>query len=577
MKVKRFFAELKRRNMIRAVIAYLAVSWLLVQIASIIFPAFDFPDYAIKILIYILAIGLFIWIVFSWIYDWTSKGWQKTSELTGTYAEKIPGRGFLIFFIFFVAFLMLGGWYIWKMGYDQPRQEIKSLAVLPFDNLSEQPDQEAFVSGLQDNLITTLSQIRSLRIISRTSTLKYEDTEHSMKEIATELDVDALIESSVLKVGDSVRINFQLIQVFPVERHLWARNFDRPVDDNVLKMFNELTKLVAKEIHLELSPKEASFLNDSKPVHPEALKAYLRGKYQLEKLSPEGFRKALEFFEKAISIDPEYAPVYAEVANSYIYMLQMRMIIFNKALPKIYEYNNKALEKDPNLSEANFTTALIKWFEWDWEACENKFQQFLSDNPNHALGNAFYGHLLMLQMRSAEAIPYMDRAIALDPMNDLLFSLKAFVLLNSGRNEEAGEMLVKSMELNPRNMLTLRAMEAGTAANRDLEGSIEFLDKIYSDIYQLDLDLKTYFKNYGYKKSILHLCKTLENEMNGQDFYIALFYHRIGQFEKSIEWLLESYENHDVDIPYLFVGKGLDNVINDPRIVAISKKVGLPN
>lgn len=575
--MKQFFAELKRRKVIRAVITYLAVAWLLVQIASIIFPAFDFPDYAIKILIYILAIGLFIWIVFSWIYDWTSKGWQKTSELTGTYAEKTPGRGFLIFFIFFIAFLMLGGWSIWKMGYEQPKQEIMSLAVLPFDNLSDQPDQEAFVSGLQDNLITTLSQLRSLRIISRTSTLKYEQTERSMKEIGTELDVDALIKSSVLKFGDSVRINFQLVQVFPIERHLWARNFDRPLDDNLLHLFNELAQLVANEIHLELSPKEASLLKDSNPVHPEALKAYLTGKYQLEKLSPEGFQKALSLFEKAISIDPDYAPVYAELANSYIYMLQMRMINFNKALPKIYEYNNKALEKDPDLPEAKFTTALIKWFEWDWESCENKFQQFLLDNPNHALGNAFYGHLLMLQMRGDEAMPYMDKAIALDPMNDLLFSLKAFVLLNTGRNEEAGEMLIKSMELNPRNMLTLRAMETGSATIGDLEGSIGFLDKIYSDMYQLDLDLKTYFKNYGYEKSILHLCQTIENEMNGQDLYIALFYHRIGQFEKSIEWLLRSYENHDVDIPYLFVGKGLDKVINDPRIIAISKKVGLPN
>ena len=575
MNWRSFFSELRRRKVWRAIITYLAIAWLLIQVASILFPAFDFPEYAIKILVYILALGLIIWIGISWVYDWTKEGWQKTKALSETTEPNTGSSGSLTVFSILIAVVFVGGWFLGRIEF-RPEREVMSLAVLPFDDLSGEGQQEAFVAGLQDNLISSLSQINSLRVISRTSTLRYQNTEKSMNEIAEELNVDALIESSVLKVGDSLRINIQLIQVFPKERHLWAGIFDRPVDLNLLGMFNELTQRVADEIHLKLSPEEQELLTTSKTVDPEALKAYLKGKYQLEKISPEGFQQALQLFQKALEIDPNFAPVYAELANCYIYMLQMRTISYSEALPRIYEYNNRALELDPELPEARFTMALIKWFEWDWPACEQLFDEFLATNPNHALANAFYAHLLMLLKKGEEALLYAERAITLDPMNDLILTLQAVVFLHNQMFEQAVNNVQLSYKINPRSILTLRAMEGLSFGSGDLERSIYFLEAIYSDIYQLDLQLGDVFEREGYIPALNYLCEELTENVKGQDLYIAQFYIRMDMYEETIKWMVSGFENHDVDVPYMFSGQIAQKFFNDPRVIEISKVVGIP-
>lgn len=576
MNWQRFFSELRRRKVLRATIAYLAVAWLLIQVGSILFPTFEFPEYAIKVLIYVLSFGLVVWIGFSWIYDWTGQGWQKTKDLAEGDDVKVPSLRSVTILASFMAVIFLGGWYFWQRVDKGPKQEVISLAVLPFDDLSGGDDQKAFIAGLQDNLITSLSKLKTLRVISRTSTLRYANTKKSMEEIAGELKVDALIETSVLKVNDSVRINIQLIQVFPEERHLWAQIFDRSIDNNLLAMFNELTQVVAKEIHLKLSPEEKKLLTESKIVDPEALKAYLKGKYWLEKLSPEGFQMASRLFHSAIEIDPGFAPVYAELANTYMYMLQMRMTGYDEALPKIYEYNNKALDLDPDLQEANYTQALIKWFEWDWVSCEQKYKEFLTINPNHVLANAFYAHLLILLKRKQEALPFAEKAVSLDPMNDLVLSLQAVVFIANGRIEEAGVLVQEAFKLNPRSILTLRGMEGISYAAGNLEDSILYLDAIYCDVYNQQLHLQDTFEKEGYRASLEYLCQEIVKNMQDQDVYLALYQDRLGNYQETVTWLVRGYENHDVDIPYLFASFQLQKVFNDPRIIEISDNVGLP-
>ncbi len=576
--LKRFLYELRRRKVLRAIIAYLAVAWLLLQVASVLFPAFELPEFAIKVLIYILALGLILWIVFSWFYDWTSEGWQKTEDLDDFAEGKVPSTRSVGLFALFVVVVIGGGWYLWQHMGEKDEQEVMSLAVLPFDDLSDQADSKALVAGLHDNLITSLSQLSTLRVISRTSTLPYakNKTDKSMKEIAEELDVDALIETSVLNVGDTVRINMQLIQVFPEEKHLWAEIFDRPFNSNVLGMFNELTQTVADKIHLQLSPKEEEKLLVSKSVDPEALKAYLKGKYQLEKLSPEGFELAQEYFQDAIDIDPEFAPVYAETATSYMYMLQMRILSYREAMPKVYEYYNKAVAIDPDLPEALFTQIFIKWFEYDWVACEERFREFLEAYPNHALANAFFGHLLILTNRKEEALIYGKKALSLDPKNDLILALLGVVFRANGMIDEAVAMSAEAYKLNPRSILILRGMEIGSFQKGDEAGSIHFLQVIFGDIYGLDINLKEIYDAQGYNTALRYLCEQMEQHMKNQDLYIALYYLRLGDREKWVTWFERGYENRDVDVHYVVALPGMQPLLEDPRLKHIPEEVGLP-
>lgn len=574
---KRFFFELRRRKVLRAILGYLAVAWLLLQVGSVMIPAFDIPDYALKVLIYVLALGLMLWVIFSWFYDWTSEGWQKTEDLAETSEGSIPSNRSVGLFAVFVVIIFIGGWYLWQRTGASQEREVMSLAVLPFDDLSDQVDSKALVAGLHDNLITSLSQLNTLRVISRTSTLRYENTSKSMKEIAQELNVDALVETSVLNVGDTVRINIQLIQVFPEERHLWAEIFDRPFNSNILDMFNELTQTVANKIHLELSPEDEEKLQVSKRVDPEALKAYLKGKYQLEKLSPEGFELAQEYFRQAIAIDPEFAPVYAEIATSFMYMLQMRILGYHEAMPKVYEYYDKAIEIDPDLPEALFTQIFIKWFEYDWVACEARFREFLEAYPNHALANAFFGHLLILTNREEEALIYGKKAMSLDPKNDLILALLGVVYSANGMVEEAIAMAAESYKLNPRSILILRGMEIGSFQAGDEAQSVHFLQVIFGDIYGLDINLKEIFEDRGYNAALKHLCEQMAAHMENQDVYIALYYLRLGDYEKWVTWFERGYENRDVDVHYVIANPQIKELFNDPRLKHIPEKVGLPS
>ena len=453
--------------------------------------------------------------------------------------------------------------------------KMESIAILPFDNLSGNPDQQYFVDGMHDALIGEISKIGSLRVISRTSTLRYRNTDKAIPQIAEELNVDGLIEASVLRVDDQVRIQVQLIQAFPEEKHLWADSYDKKIE-NIFDLHSAVVRDVTDKIKVQLTPKEESQLAESKTVHPEAYKAYLAGKHEFEKLSEEGFKNALRYFEKSIELDDTFAPAYSELANYYMFMLQMRLIPLPEAFPKIYNSNRKALEIDPEHAGANYSMALMSWFEWDWDASDKAFRKVLQSNPNHILGNAFFSHLLMLRGRIDQAFPYIEKAVDLDPLNDLALSLYGVVLTHDGQLDKAIEIARRSMEINPQNILTLRLMEFASYPNGDIETSVQMLDVVYSKVFPIDLDIKKEYSENGYEVMIDKLATLLEQNSKGQDIYIAMFFNRAGKYEKAIQWIEKAYENHDADIPYFFRVKEAENLKSDPRLADIAKKVKLP-
>lgn len=480
---------------------------------------------------------------------------------------------FYLIIIFLVTLFSL-----WKFGNfkDVSEAEITSLAVLPFDNFTGDSGQDYFVAGLHDNFITALSQISSLDIISKTSTLKYKDTDMSIPDIAKELRVDAIIEASVLQSVDSIRLNVQLIQASPVEKHLWAQIFDRPLS-NVFYLLDDVTQSIAKEINLSITAQSESTVSSQRQVDEAALKAYYRGMFNSEKLSPEGSMAALNYFNQSIKIDSTFAPAYAGISFTWIFLLQMRQVTVAEAIPKIYEYNQKALELDEDFADAQYLKALMSFQgEWNWPKSEQAFKKAIQSNPNHVLAHAFYSHLLMTQKRFDEAIRESEKAVKLDPNNSLVLSLYAVVLWHTGNIEQAISISQKSLELNPANKLTFTILSSTNHLKGNYDKSMTMLEKIYDDKMIKFEEIKDEFKEHGYKSAMEKLAFLLEGQSQTKAFIIAVYYNRANKTEKAIEWLERGYDNHDVDMSYAFLPAELNNLRSDPVYADLAKKMNLP-
>ena len=283
-------------------------------------------------------------------------------------------------------------------------EEIGSIAVLPFENFTGSTEQEYFVDGVTDELIGQLSQISGLRrVISRTSVMKYKETDLSLSEIARKLNVDAVVEGTVYQIGESVRIRVQLIDALPEERNLWAQTYERAKTD-VLLMYREIARAIANEIHVVLTPEETSRLAAARPINPEAYEACLKGWYYYHKISPGYLGTAYQYFQLSLEKDPNYALAYAGIANVWLTRGDWGVAPPHEAVPKAKAAVLRAIELDETLAEVHTILAFTKYsYEWDWSAAEREFQRAIELNPNFADVFLFYSHFLICMNRPEEA------------------------------------------------------------------------------------------------------------------------------------------------------------------------------
>jgi TolB-like protein len=335
----------------------------------------------------------------------------------------------------------------WLLGGPAPG-EINSVAVLPLGNLSGDPEQEYFVDGMTDALIIELSRIGALKVISRTSVMQYKETRKSLPDIARELDVDAVVEGSVLRAGNTVRVTAQLIEA-RTDRHLWADNFDRELSD-ILALHSEVARAIADEIQVALTPAEEARLANARPVNPEAYEAVLKGNYFYFQRTEEGLTKGLEYFQQAIEIDPNYAPAYLGVADSYLVMASWALIPPTEAHLEARGAVMKALEIDDTLGHAHADLAGIRYeYEWDWAAAEQEFQRALELNPNFAGIHRYHAEFLSTMEDHAQAIAEARRAHELSPLQLIAYTMVGVTLHNARQYDQAIEQCQEVLELDP--------------------------------------------------------------------------------------------------------------------------------
>jgi TolB-like protein/Flp pilus assembly protein TadD/tRNA A-37 threonylcarbamoyl transferase component Bud32 len=358
---------------------------------------------------------------------------------------------------------------------DKPsNRAIQSIAVLPLENVSRDPRQEPFIDGMTDALIGDLGKIKSLRVISRGSVMRYKGAHKSAALTARELNANALVEGSVLRSGDRVRISFQLT-AGAMDRVLWTQTYDRDLQD-VPAMESDVARAIAREIQIQLTPQEEARLSSSSPVNRQAYEAYLRGQYQLYKHTREGYEKSLQHFKEAIDIDSAYAPAWAGLADGY-YEISTAVLPAREAMPKARAAALRALAIDGTFAEAHATLAQVQsQYDWDWAAAEGSYKRALELNPSYAQGHLYYGWYLANQGRMDEAIRETAEAQRLDPLPPWRATNLAWMYYLARRTDQAIVQYRKILELDPNSAVTHYSLGNAYMAKRMFEQAIaEFL------------------------------------------------------------------------------------------------------
>ncbi len=460
---------------------------------------------------------------------------------------------------------------------------IQSLAVLPLTNLSGDPDQEYFSDGLTDTLITDLAQMGSVKVISRTSIMRYKKTDKSLPEIARELNVGGIIEGTVQRSGDRVRITAQLIEG-ATDKHLWAQSYERAVKD-VLALQDEVARDVANEIKVKLTPQEQARLTRARPVNPEAHELYLRGRFHWNKRSPEGVRKSIEYFEQAIEKDPDNALAYSALADSYNVISSYNLLAPNEAFPKAKEAATKAVQLDDSLAEAHTSLAVVKAaYEWEWSGAEREYKRAIELNPGYATAHYWYAFSVLTRLgRFEEAIAEMNRALEFDPFSLIINTNLGWIFYYAHRYDDALEQCRKVLDLDSNFASAhLRMVQAYEQKGMfdDAIAETEKLIPLRREDQPEDIRaLRKAYRTSGAKGYWRQRLGSVQQQMKHHyvsPAFVASIYASLGEKDEAFLWLEHAYAERDNWLSFLKVDPRFDTLRSDPRFQDLLRRIGLP-
>jgi TolB-like protein/DNA-binding winged helix-turn-helix (wHTH) protein/Tfp pilus assembly protein PilF len=439
-------------------------------------------------------------------------------------------------------------WVLYSRNQGSPK--IRSLAVLPLESLSGDASQDYFADGMTDELITDLGQISALRVISRTSMMTYKHVRKLLPEIARELDVEAVVEGSVLRSGERVRITAQLIRV-PVERHIWAQSFDGDLRDTLV-LQKSVARAIAEQIQTTLNRQEQAALEHSKVVNAEAYDAYLKGRYFWNKRTRDGLTKAIEYFNRAIEKNPKYAEAYTGLGDSYALSGDWEYGILSPedAFPKAKTEVTKALALDDNLAEAHTSLAFIlDLYDWDWESAEKEYKRAIALNPGYATAHHWYAWHLIVMGRNSEGIAELRKAQSLDPLSLIISADLADALCIAHLYDESVQQSRRTLEMDPN--FAIAHYELGQAFERKflLNEAIEEFQKAIelsggNEVF--DANLAYAYAASGRKEEAMKIVKDLEDRQSqhsSTDASIGLIYVGLGDKDQAMIWLTKAYQS----------------------------------
>ena len=593
-----FFAELMRRNVYKVAVAYAVVAWLLIQAASIFFPAFDAPPWVMKIFIIVIIFGFPVALIVSWAFEITPEGIKLESEIEPSKSIK-RRTGRKIVAVTIALAVVAAGLFVYQMvGRDrwarrsdvEPAEEgrpggaslhapNKSIAVLPFVNMSADKNDEYLSDGMTEELINVLAKVPGLRVPGRTScfAFKGKNEEDIFRKVGDQLHVGTVLEGSVRKVGDKLRVTAQLINVSD-GYHLWSKDYDGDVKD-ILNFQSNVAEQVVQALQVKLGGDEKRILTKRPTENPEAHRLYLLGRYEFGKYTQAGWNNAIRYYEQALRLDPNYALAYCGLADNYAYMGSVVMPE-SDAIAKEREFAQKALELDPDLAEAHMSLALALVGTFDWRNGLKEFDRALELNPNLAFAYELQAWTVNGLGRFDEAIAKTRKAVELDPLNPFFQMSLSFYQYWAGQYDNAIAQSRKTLEMDPNSAISHVLLGLSLLKKGDSAGAIAELQKAKAP------DPGAWYQGFlGYayaisgdrakaEQALRELEELAKRQYDSPTAFVTI-YLGLGEKEKCLDWLEKAYEQQDSACWYLKIDQIYDSVRNEPRFQAILKKVGL--
>jgi TolB-like protein/Tfp pilus assembly protein PilF len=575
-----FFRELKQRKVYRVALGYAVVAWLVVQISATVMPAYHAPEWILPIFITAIALGFPVALVLAWAFEVKGGVIEKTPEPIGPPSTANKRRVWLLAALgLIISALAVGGYWLWhpwrntSTAFESPTAPTpavseKSVAVLPFANLSRDPDNAYFATGIQDEIITRLAKITELRVISCTSTQRFKSAPDDLPAIAKELRVANIMEGSVQRYADQVRVNVQLIKA-ENDTHLWADTFDRKLTD-IFAVESEIARTIAETLQAKLSGEEQRQLTRRDTSNPEAYEFYLKGRYYWEKRTGQNLRKATDQFQQAADKDPNYALAYAGLADCNVLLEDYVGAPASETYPKAKIFAERALQLDSSLAEAHTSLAYALTNLWQWEQAEEEFKRAIKLSPNYPTAHHWYSLYLLDLGRIDQAMAEIKRAHELDPLSPIIATTLTYVYLAEGDVNSSVAQCKRVIDFDPNfprahEYLGLGYLKQGL--HSEAIGELQKAVELSRERRQLR-DLGYGYAISGKRAEALAVLKELEGkyqkrEATGQD--LAAVYAGLGDKDQAFVWLEKDFQARSGLLAWIRWTTPFDSLRSDPR------------
>ena len=577
MKIDNFFAELKRRNVYKVAVAYLVGGWALAQGIAQVFPVFDVPNWAIRAVVLLIIVGFPVALLIAWFFELTPQGIKRTQDVDPATAGTRKKHAW-IYVVVIGALVSIGLFFAGRFSASRQGSEVsvKSIAVLPFENLSEDKSNAFFADGVQDEILTRLAKVADLKVISRTSTLRFKGAPPDLREIAKQLGVTNILEGSVQKASDQVRVNVQLINAL-TDTHLWAETYDRRLID-IFAVESEIAKTIADTLQAKLTGSEKDAMSKKPTSNTEAYELYLKGRFFWNKRSSEDLPRAVEFYNKAIAQDPNYALAYAGLADCYVLYPDYGVGAPAEFYPKGKQMAEKALSLDSSLGEPHAALGLVYTnFDRDFKAAITEFDRAIQLDPNYATAYQWKNTALVALEQFEEAIAGSKKAISLDPLSLIVNADLAYNFLYAHRFDEALAQSRKTLEID-RNFHVVRGYlgEALQFKGQLPDALREFRTAAAStdEPYTLALLAQACARS-GLRDEAQQILASLEQRAHTtfvSGWCIAVIRLALGDKDGALAALEVGLEQRAPEIPAINTDPLLDDLQGDPRFKAIVEK-----
>ena len=579
-KLSQFWQEIKRRRVIHVITVYASATFVIIELVGNLTEPLNLPTSLSTIVIIVLAVGFPPAIILSWLYDLTSGIFERTRPMEDIQEEekaKVPNAWKIATY---VSFLVIAGLVVFNIvtrGDVLKPGMIQSLAILPFDNYTGDEQLDYVAAGMHTALIGDMGKLGALRVTGKNSSSIFKNSGKSAPDIARELDVEALVEPAVMYYGDSIRLQIKLITLYPKEKQLFVEDY--MVDKSqVLNLFSKISKQIADEIMIELSPEEERLFAKSRTVDREAYDEYLKA-LSWGDFSRESLYKSLEYLNNAVEKEPDWAPLYAGLVHVWMYIQQMGLESTSITSSNIYTNLNKALELDPDLSDSHNLSAMIAYLmEWNWEKSEKEFLKALAINPSDAGSRIFYAHLLCILQRYDEAIPQAQLALELDPLNPNM-KMWASVVISADDPKSALELVEEVAAADPNYYMAYSAIKNAAFYCRDYNKVMEATKHVLAK----KVDFKEVDRIFGESGFVAAYEEILrQEELIAQNGFVAPVvmasrYMMVDQPDKAMEWIEKGFEVRDPNMPYIAThGFLCEPLFDNPRFIEIIQKMNLP-